>query len=286
MIDLHAHTTISDGTYTPTKLVKEAKRRGLYAVAITDHDSIDGLDEASEAARRLGITLVKGIEFSIAYGKGRLLHILGLGIDPDSEGFKHIYLKYRETRSTKLEHVFEALRGMGIDISHKKAIPHIIGGFMDRQAIARCLVAEGYAISIRNSWTEYLDKIPYIEGELIEPEAALDAIHAAGGKAFMAHFHLNIGLKDYSDKEIRSRLKELKDMGLDGVEYYYPSFSDEDRLRLADYIHEFGFIKSGGSDFHGANRPHIKLGIGEGNFRVPDELLKNILPDKKETASA
>nr|WP_319399517.1 PHP domain-containing protein [uncultured Carboxylicivirga sp.] len=278
MIDLHAHTTISDGTLTPKELIHLAKETGLEAVAITDHDSIAGLEVAQIEANKLGVNLVNGIEFSTALGENRLVHILGLGIDPNNADFIRIYTDYRRERSDKLSVVFEKLRNMGVDIKREDAEPFVIGGYMDRQAVAKCLVQKGYTNSVKDSWVQYLDKVDYVSGELIEPQEAFEAIHVSGGKAFMAHFHLPIGLKGYSETETRERLKQLKQLGLDGMEYYYPSFTEEDQKRCAQYIHEFDFIKSGGSDFHGANRPHIKLGVGEGDFKVPDELLKNIVP--------
>ncbi len=278
MIDLHTHTYHSDGTLSPKELIRRAN--GLTAVAITDHDSIHGLDEAQVEADRLGITFVPGIEFSVAYGEGRLIHILGLGIDPGNKNFLNSYNKYRQIRSVRLLPVFNKLQAMNVPIGPEDVEPFIdCSGFMDRQAIAKCILARGYALSLKDSWEGYLDFIPYGEGELIEPEAAFDAIHCAGGKAFLAHFHLPIGLEGYSDEEARRRLGELKTMGLDGMEYWYPSFSGEDRECCRRYIEEFGFLRSGGTDFHGANRPHIELGTGKGNFCVPDELLKEILSD-------
>lgn len=277
MIDLHIHTTVSDGSYSPEQLVQEAKKIGLKAVAITDHDSIDGHEEAQAEADRLGIKLVKGIEFSVANGGSRLIHILGLGIEPLCEGFMSIYSRFRQERSEKLNHVFEKLRAMGVEIDRSEAEPYKTGEYMDRQSIAKVLFYKGYAATLKDAWVNYLDHIDYIEGELISPEDAFSAIHAAGGKAFMAHFHLPIGLKGFSDNEVHRRLGELKSLGLDGLEYYYPSFTMEDQIRCAGYIEEFDFLKSGGTDFHGANREHIKLGVGEGDFEVPDELLDNIL---------
>ncbi len=278
MIDLHSHTSISDGTITPRELIRIAKETQLAAVAITDHDSIDGLNEAQNEADRLGVNFIKGIEFSTTFGENRLIHILGLAIDTENEGFVKIYTDYRRERSEKLTHVFEKLQSMGVTINPMSITPYTTGGYMDRQAIAKFLVANGYTKSVKESWNHYLDKIDYIEGELIKPEDAFNAIHAAGGKAFLAHFHLNIGLKGYSDKEARERLNSLKELGLDGLECYYPSYSKEDIQRCETYVKDFDFLQSGGTDFHGANRPHIKLGIGEGNFNVPDELLENILP--------
>ena len=277
MIDLHTHTTISDGTLTPKELIQQAKKTGLSAVAITDHDNIAGLDEAQHEADQLGITLIKGIEFSVTFGKNRLIHILGLGIDPQREGFMEIYTDYRQKRLDRLPPVFENLQSIGVSISPEAVLPFVSGGYMDRQSIAKYLVAKGYTKNVRDSWINYLDKIDYTEGELIQPKDAFRAIHAAGGKAFLAHFHLNIGLKGYSKEEERRHLKNLKELGLDGMEYYYPSFTKEDKLRCASYIEDFDFIESGGTDFHGANRPQIKLGIGKGDFYVPDELLEYIL---------
>ncbi len=273
MIDLHAHSTISDGTASPKELVNLANQIGLSALALTDHDNIGGLDEAQKEADRTGLTLVKGIEFSVSYGDNRLIHILGLGIDPENDEFMKTYIRFRTLREERLEHVFDDLHKMGLDINRKDAEPFISGGFMDRHAVAKCIVSRGHAQRIYYAWINYLDKIPYIPGELISPKDAFSAIHAAGGKAVMAHFHLPIGLKGYTEAEARRRLKELKDFGLDGIEYHYPSYSEEDMLRCVGYIEEFDFIKSGGTDFHGENRPEIKLGIGRGDFKVPESIL-------------
>ena len=230
MIDLHAHSTVSDGTFSPKELVSEAKRIGLTAVAITDHDSIDGHKEAEEQADAIGMTLIKGIEFSTSFGEGRLIHILGIGIDAECEGFMRPYLNYRKTRESKLGLVFEELQKMGLDISPEKVMPYRQGDYLDRQAIAKWIVANGHAPIMKNAWIDWIDHIPYQEGELIEAKTAIDAIHAAGGKAFMAHFHMPIGLKGYSEAESRRKLALLKEYGLDGLEYYYPTYTDEDRI--------------------------------------------------------
>ena len=278
MIDLHAHTNISDGTVSPKELMRIAARTGLSAVAVTDHDNISGLDEAQAEADKLGITLVKGIEFSVAYGENRLLHILGLGIDPEDTRFREIYLRYRGLRAARLDHVFDKLQRLGVKLCRKDVEPFVLDGYMDRQAVAKCLVDQGRAPLIKDAWMNYLDHIPYAEGELIQPGEAFEAIHRAGGKSFLAHLHLPIGLKGYSEEEALRRLVELKGAGLDGLEAYYPSYTADDRQRCARFIGELEFLQSGGTDFHGANRAHIKLGTGEGDFHVPDKLLDGLLP--------
>lgn len=285
MIDLHAHSTISDGTLTPTQIVRLAKKNGLTAIAITDHDSIDGHDEAVKEAKRIGMTFVKGIEFSVTYGEERLIHLLGLGIEPECEGFMTPYLNYRKERSTKLGPVFDQLMTMGVAITPEAVEPFIVGAYMDRQAIAKYLVDKGYAEIMKFAWINYLDLIPYAKGELIDPRTAIDAVHAAGGKVFMAHYHIPIGLKGYSEEEIHERLTELKAMGLDGLEYYYPSFTKEDQLKCGQYLDKYDFIASGGTDFHGTNRAHIQLGVGQGDFKVPERLLNDILEIEEEESA-
>lgn len=280
MIDLHAHTTVSDGSLSPTELVKLAKEQGLKAIAITDHDNISGIKEAKVAAKALDITLIEGIEFDVVYEKGRRMHILGLGIDSENPKFLSIYNEYRKGREERLDYVLDLLRPMGVTVDRDRLMPHKVGQYFDRQAIAKYLVVEGYAPMMKNAWVDYLDKIPFISGELIGAKEAFEAIHAAGGKAFLAHYHYNLGLNGYNEEERLTVLEDLKGMGLDGLEAYYPSFSEEDQRRCDAYVKRFDFLKSGGSDFHGANRPHIQLGVGEGDFRVPDTLLEAIMPNE------
>ncbi len=275
MIDLHTHTTISDGSYTPTELIRLAKETGLKAVAITDHDCVEGLDEAAEEAQRIGVKLIPGIEFDVRF-LGRRLHVLGLNINKENETFQKIYKAYRTRKEGCLDRVFELLREMGVTVSFAEVLPFQTGGSMDRQAIAKYLVAKGYTNDMKESWGNYLDRISFLEEELLEPEAALLAIHSAGGRAFLAHCHLPIGLAGMTDSEAESFLKDLQKMGLDGMEYHYPSFTREDQERCGRFIEMFGFRKCGGTDFHGRNRPQIRIGIGEGNFVVPDEILEYV----------
>lgn len=276
MIDLHAHSTISDGTLTPSEIIQLAHELGLKGVALTDHDSIDGHEEAQRHARRLGVNLVKGIEFSVTFGENRLIHLLGLGLDTDCQGFMAPYTAYRKERARRLNPVFDHLRTMGVDIKEEALEPFVVGGYMDRQTIAKYLVHNGYVSLMKYAWINYLDHVPYREGELIDPKTAIDAIHAAGGKAIMAHMHIPIGFKGYTEQESRQRLEALVLMGLDGLEYYYPSYTKEDQEKVGGYLKDYELIASGGSDFHGANRAHIQLGVGQGDFEVPDDVLERM----------
>lgn len=277
MIDLHAHSIVSDGTFTPEGVIQLAKELGLSAIALTDHDNIQGLDAAQKEADRLEIRLIKGIEFDAVYDKGRRLHILGLNIDPTNTAFITAYEAYRAGKAATLDHVFKGLATMGVDVTPDMIEPYRVGPYMDRQAIAKFLVARGYAAIMKKAWVDYLDKIEFMPGELISAKDSIDMIHSAGGKAFLAHYHIPIGLKGYSDEEAIDCLRVLKEFGLDGMEYYYPSFTNAEQERCGEYIEMFDFLKSGGSDFHGLNRAHIQLGIGEGDFSVPDEVLEALL---------
>ncbi len=214
---------------------------------------------------------------SVDNGPGRLLHILGLGLNIENEEFLESYNRYRIRREMYLGHVFEHLRGKGIHINTSEFYAFATGGRLDRQSICKWLVANGYAANITRAWIDHVDHIPYRKQELAAKEEAIEMIHAAGGKAFLAHFTKPIGLGRYSREERETFLSELKEIGLDGIERYYPTFTDEDNEEAQYYSDALGFIASGGSDFHGANRKEIELGIGEGDYEVPDDLLDDIL---------
>ena len=286
MIDLHVHSRISDGSDRPRDIIRKATALGLEAVALTDHDSIDGLEEASLEAHRLGMTFIKGMELSTSYGEGRLIHILGLNLDTSNGRFLRLYNDYRLAREESIHNVFNRLRARGIPIHKDVVAPYVTGGRFDRQAVAKYLVANKYVPTITKAWMDYLDRIPYGYGELIQPTTAFEMIHAAGGKAFLAHYTKPIGLAGYTMEEKMARLEELQTMGLDGIEFHYPTFTQEDTEMAEGFVERFGFLKSGGSDYHGSNRQGIELGIGNGSVNAPYTLLEGIMPLDRETVSA
>lgn len=284
MIDFHVHSTCSDGSYSPTDLVDLAKKSGVSKMALTDHDNIDGLIEAQEAAKRLGVTLINGMELSVSYGKNRLVHILALGLDILAPDFIELYDAYRDGQAKQVPYVIEQLSRQGIKVETESLSRYVTGGKANRQALAKWLFAGGYAPTMARAWIDILDKIPYKVGELIGAEDAFKLIKAGGALSFLAHFHKPIGLKGYSLDEKIYHLEKLIEMGLDGLERYYPSFTESQEKELDAYIERYGLLASGGSDFHGKNRPDIKLGTGDGNLKVSnsvyDELIKRINPLK------
>lgn len=280
MIDMHVHSTISDGMETPSETIKKAAKLGLTAVAITDHDCIDGLEEAQEESKRHDIIFVPGIELSVSYGENRLIHILGLNIDWKNEAFLQLYKAYRQSRNKQIDHIIKGIRKrFNIDIPLDELYDLSTDGMLDRQTVAKWLLFKGYTSMMKYSWINYIDHFDYVSGELLDMKTALEMIRLAGGKSFMAHFHKPIGLKGYNNRELNTILQHLKSLGLDGMEAFYPDFTKEDYLKVQAILDNYDFLSCGGSDYHGSNRPSVSLGIGEGTMVVPDGLLRDILED-------
>lgn len=258
--DLHVHSVYSDGSDQPEDIIKTALRIGLDRIALTDHDCIDGLEEAISAAKGTPIAFIPGIELSVRYEGNRLLHILGYGLDITNQDFLEVYRSYRARRQEALTHVVSALNKRDIIIRIEDLRSHTLGETMDRQAVARWLVANEVAENISQAWVDYLDYIPYADGELLSPSEAFKMIHMAGGKAYVAHIHKWIGFLGYDHQDVYDRIGDLVAMGLDGIEAEYPTYSKEDKYLIDRLIIQYGLLKSGGSDYHGSNRPGVLLG--------------------------
>jgi len=277
MIDLHVHSYVSDGTNTPSEIIKMAYDKNIKAVALTDHDSIEGLKEAELKAQKYNVNFLNGIEVSTPYGEGRLLHILGIGIDTNNEYFLKAYKKMRIAREEGLERILGILKEQDISIKIEELRKYAVGQYIDRQAITKCLVERRVCSSVPEVWRRYLDPIPYGPGELIEVDEALDIIKKSGGLSFLAHFHKKIGFEGYSKEETEQHIKYLVSLGLDGIERYYPAYNDE-HIEYVDYLmNKYNLIPSGGTDFHGSNRLEVSLGEAENNFFVPDNIYENII---------
>lgn len=270
MIDLHVHSYISDGSNSPSEIIQMAHSQEIYAIALTDHDSIDGIEEARREAEKYQMNFIEGIELSVAYGKDRLIHILGLGINSQNPYFLKTYHKFRKVREQALEKVIWTLKKQQIELSFEKLKEYAVGPYRDRQTVAKYLIEKKLANSAPEVWQKYLDPIPYERREILTAEEALHMIKEAGGLSFLAHYHKPIGLEGYSALEAEKHIESLKSLGLDGIERYYPSFTSE-HIAYAEYLmHKYGLIPCGGTDYHGTNRPEIALGIGCNDFQVPD----------------
>ena len=281
MIDLHVHSTMSDGTYTPTQIATLAKEIGLEAFALTDHDTISGDEEASAAAKQYNINFINGMEMSLTYDNHQI-HVVALGFDKDTAAFKAFYHDLRQKKEASIRRVVDYLASQGLDISLAKVAPYKSGDGVDKYAILRYLIAKESAKGdIQFIWDNYIDpayrslKLSLVENPTAED--ALQAIKAAGGVTALAHFHKRIGFAGYSREEQEKHIAYLHTMGLDGMEAYYPTYSDDDRAFAHYLIEKYNLMPSGGTDFHGKNRPSTALGTGiNNNMDVPYKFYENI----------
>lgn len=273
-IDLHVHTTASDGTFTPAQVVELARSTGLAAVAITDHDTVSGVTEAAKRGAELGVEVVPGIEISTKYGGA--VHILGYYINTESPALKHILDWIVEDRDSRGRRMAELMAADGLPVDYD-AMKARFGEVIGRPHFARVLVELGLAEDVQDAFARYVEKgQKYYVGRTILPiERAIGLISEAGGVPVLAH--------PFQYKRDDAGLRELIEYciahGLRGMECFYTGYSAEQSAYLSALADEYGLIRTGGSDFHGANKPHILLGRGLGKLSVPYELLDGL---KKE----
>lgn len=276
-IDLHIHSYISDGSIAPKDIVDLAIKNNIRAIALTDHDSIEGIEELSKYAKKLELDFLTGIEISCKYKDNKIIHILGLGIDVNNPNFINPYKEMKLARENGLDEVIKYITDKGINISKEDLQNLSTNKYIDRYTIYRYFIENNICSNPQEIWNKYLDKVPYGKGELINVEDAIDMIIKSGGVAMLAHYNKEIGFKGYTKEEIEENIKYLVKKGLSGVELYYPSFKREDYEFLNYIIDKYDLIYSGGTDFHGKNRKDINLGIGNGDFYVPFSIYEMII---------
>ncbi|MBE7028989.1 MAG: PHP domain-containing protein [Ruminococcaceae bacterium] len=270
-IDLHTHSTCSDGSFTPKEIIAHADEIGLYAVALTDHDNIDGILEAKKEALKRDIIFIPGIEISCDFSSE--LHIVGLNIDCESEKLVNLTNKFKEDRKKRNINTIKRLNDAGIDINLEEAKKYSTGNALGRAHIAKVMVDKGYASSVKDAFKKYLGKgkVGYSNEFRISYKDAISVIKESGGVAILAHCHyLNM-----NEDEFIEFIKELKSYGLNGLEGYYTEYTKEQSDFYISVCKKLDLIISGGSDFHGDMKPDIKLGKGFGNLKVPKTLLDN-----------
>jgi predicted metal-dependent phosphoesterase TrpH len=270
-IDLHVHSTRSDGSFSPGDLAREVARAGLCAFALTDHDTLAGLEEAREAARALGVEVIPGVEVTARY-PGRAMHVLGYGFDEREPRLLAVLAEVRAGRTERNARILERLAALGVPVTldEVRGAHADAGGTLGRPHIAAALVRRGYVPDARAAFAQYLkDGGPaYVGAEVVEPEEVVAAIRGAAGVAVLAHPR-QLRLADPA--EWPALFARLSAAGFAGVEVAHPSHGPEEResfLRLAE---AHGLVPSGGSDFHGAAKPTIALGSGDGTIAVEYE---------------
>lgn len=275
MIDLHTHSNKSDGSFTPAELIDLAVQKGITYIALTDHDSIEGIDEAKRRAEEISsssdtkISVIPGIEFSTDWN-GRDVHVVGLNIDHTNKEFVgklDLFLDSREGRNRKMA---ENLRNVGIGISYDALLKSFPDSVLTRAHFARYLYEYGYVRSTHEAFERYLgpDAPCYVPREKITPVQAVEMTLMAGGIPVLAHPLIY----KFGDEKLRELIAEMKEYGLVGIEAMYSTHSSEDEEYIKALAKECGLKISGGSDFHGSNKPGIDLGTGCGNLDIPEQV--------------
>lgn len=277
-IDLHVHSTASDGTLTPSQVVELATKQNLSAIALTDHDTLRGLNEAKIAAvnaqeKGYNIEVIPGVEISVAY-KGKDIHILGLYVNENDEDLNNILDKAVQARNGRNHKMAANLRNAGIDITVEQLIKDAGDAVITRAHFAKFLTEHGYTKDKEEAFQTYLSPSTpyYVPRNFLEPEFALSLIHEAGGIAVLAHpllYH-------YTLEEVDELVKYLVGLGLDGIEAIYSLNKNNDEDNVRKLAEKYGLLITGGSDFHGANKPKIQIGTGMGNLHIPYEILEKI----------
>lgn len=273
-IDLHVHTTASDGTYTPEEVVNLALKKELSVIAITDHDTVSGVESAMDAANGNKIAIVPGVEISCLYEKTEI-HMLGLFIDWKNEELQNHLEKMRMGRENRNERMIEKMNQDGIPVTMEKLRFSSEDTVITRAHFARFLEQEGYVKSKDEAFKKYVgEKCPYyIPREYIPYETAIEWIHEAGGLAILAHPYLY----GFKEQKVRTMIKELKKCGLDGLEAYHSSTNQGQTNLLREYAKQYALLVSGGSDFHGSNKPYVHLGVGKGNLKITDYVYEKLV---------
>lgn len=271
-IDLHVHTTASDGTESPRETVEIAKANGIKAIAITDHDTVLGCREAMEAGAELGVEVVPGIEFGTKYGIA--VHMLGYYLDLDAPALTEMTRSIVEDRDQRNEKTVKLMQENGINVSYEE-MKQRFGEVIGRPHFAHILMEAGLAESVPDAFSRLLGKgMKYHQyRHTLEIEEVIECIVNSGGVAVLAHpFQYK-----KNDAELRELIEHCMKFGLKGMECRYSGYSDEQVAYLEALAEEYGLVKTGGSDFHGENKPRIKLGYGiDDNLSVPYSWLENL----------
>lgn len=274
MIDLHTHSTFSDGTDPPERVVELAAGAGCSAVALTDHDTMAGLDRARARAAELGVTLVPGCEVSCAYATGSA-HVLVYFADAHEGPLQVELAQLRRDRVARNRRLAERLQNLGLDVTYQEIVAEAAGEeSAGRPHVAAVLVRHGYAESIPDAFDRWLGTgaPAYVPKARLDPGALTAAARQAGGVTVLAH-PLTLGL----DPEALDRaVSELAAAGLSGIEAYYARYTPETRRELVALAERHDLVATGGTDYHGLVKAGLSVGTGEGDLAVPDTVLESL----------
>lgn len=272
MIDLHTHSTASDGTLSPEALVDLAVAQKLSAIALTDHDTVAGLPPAIAQGKKHSLEVVTGVELGIQWNSAGQMHLLGYLFRADDAGLGERLAWLRDRRRERAQRIVEKLQAAGVGISFERVEAAAGGEAIGRPHVARALMEAGVVSSIGEAFGRFLSpgRPGYEDKDELTPAQAVQLIRAAGGVAVLAH----PGTLKLAGSALESCVRELMGHGLAGLEAIWSSHSAEQMRELKALAEKLGLITTGGSDFHGENKPDIKLGTGrKNNVQVPDSVL-------------
>lgn len=272
-VDLHVHSTISDGTDTPSELVALAVHTGLSAFALTDHDTTSGIDEALTAAENTSLQVISGVELSTNFEKSKI-HIVGLFIGHHNTTLTHFLDAQRQSRINRNIKMCSRFSDIGIALSYEQMTALYPDAVITRAHFADYLAKNGYVRDRNEAFARYLnpDKPCYVKRAQVDPKDAIEIIHKAGGISILAHpllYHLD-------DDRLNRLLDYLCPAGIDGIEALYSTHSADDERYIKKLADERKLLISGGSDYHGKNKPGISLGTGMGDLLVPESVLDGL----------
>ena len=280
-VDLHVHSNASDGTFSPSQVVELAKNAGLDAFALTDHDTTAGVPEALEKGRDLNIEVIPGIEVSSSFD-GTEIHILGLFVNSDDPVLAAMLEKMRISRDRRNEKMLENLAADGISFTKEELCGDNPDTIITRAHIAHALVAKGICSGMDQAFKKYLQYggryCP--QKEHLSPEEVVKTLISNGAFVALAHpFQYKFG-----DKKTEELIAHMADLGMKGLEVYHSSNNKLERMKLQEMAVRHHLLPTGGSDFHGGNKPDISIGTGRGGLRVSSLLLEDIKRERAKQA--
>lgn len=273
-VDLHIHTTHSDGSMTPAEVVAYARLRKLSAIAVTDHDTVSGNAEALAEGSRLGMEVIPGVELSIFVPKGEF-HLLGYYLDYTHPGLLAALAELREHRRRRNPLIIKKLSDLGIQLNYEEIRLTANNGNIGRPHIAAAMVRGGFVSSIKDAFDHYLrkDGPAYVPKEILSPREGIQIIRESGGVPVLAHPYT---LEMENARELVLFVDQLKNLGLQGIEVFYLG-SSRQQIRLYEQVaNQLGLCKTGGSDFHGTDKPGIEIGTGRGTCQLPYQLVTGL----------
>lgn len=278
-VDLHIHSTASDGVMSPSELVKYAKTKDLQAIAITDHDTIEGLEEGLSEGERIGLEVIPGVEISVEHSPGSM-HLLGFFLDTSHPLLNEKLSYLQKVRAQRNPKIFEKLIQLGIKMNYEEVLKASGGGQMGRPHFAQVLLEKGYVGSFQEAFNRFLKKgaPAYVEKFRFSAKEALHFVNEAKAVAVLAHPN-TLGMNGYS--EFEKLILRLIEDGLKGIEVYYPEHSPLDIAQYKMLAERYGLVMTGGTDYHGIEKNGFDIGVGRGEMKLPYSLVERLKEARK-----